>query len=45
MTKTRTLARCHPIDKGQAILLKTVQEFSGSEQEDDITLVVARCHF
>jgi serine phosphatase RsbU (regulator of sigma subunit) len=26
-------------------LLKTVQEFSGSEQEDDITLVIARCQF
>ena len=25
-------------------LLETVQKFSGSEQEDDITLVIGRCH-
>jgi serine phosphatase RsbU (regulator of sigma subunit) len=41
-----TILMCRHLSSRELLdrLLKTVQQFSGSEQEDDITLVIARCH-
>jgi serine phosphatase RsbU (regulator of sigma subunit) len=33
-----------PADKQLAAIQASVQEFSGSTQADDITVIVARCH-
>jgi serine phosphatase RsbU (regulator of sigma subunit) len=35
--------RERPPDKLLASILDEVQQFSGSEQQDDITLIVAKC--
>jgi serine phosphatase RsbU (regulator of sigma subunit) len=40
-----TILKCRHLSSPKLLdlLLETVQKFSGSEQEDDITLVIARC--
>jgi sigma-B regulation protein RsbU (phosphoserine phosphatase) len=40
-----TILKCRHLSSRELLdrLLETVQKFSGSEQEDDITLVIARC--